>query len=64
VGYKILSTPHNVIEETPSFMVNTTTTSIQMYFLDGKWHCENCNKKGDRFDMEDHKCNGKKESRK
>jgi hypothetical protein len=31
----------------------------KMYFSNGNYHCENCNEKGDKFYMEEHKCNGR-----
>jgi hypothetical protein len=39
--------------------VSQTSDKPRIYFLGGKWHCENCKEKGDKFYMEDHKCNGK-----
>jgi len=32
------------------------------YFAGGKYHCENCYDKGDKFYMENHQCNDKKEA--
>ena len=32
----------------------------KMYFSNGNYHCKNCNEKGDKFYMEEHKCNGRK----
>lgn len=50
-----------------SYASQTQTVAVKprVYFLGGKYHCENCNDKGDKFYMNEHPCNGKKkESRK
>lgn len=44
----------------PTQEVTLQVSKPKLSFSYGKWHCEGCNQKGDRFDMEDHKCNGKK----
>ncbi|MGH9982982.1 MAG: hypothetical protein ACRD8W_03400 [Nitrososphaeraceae archaeon] len=42
----------------PQDTAQQLTDKPRTYFLNGKWHCESCNEKGDKFYMEDHKCNG------
>ena len=42
---------------------DTVPTSSEMRFYGGYWHCENCKEKGDKFYMENHRCNSKKEKK-